>query len=83
MPPGTPPVPGHADAGGGLANIAYLSGKPAADTNVTDVTAIFWIEKAKRANGEEILQLQYTQRVILTFNGLKWPHVTVATLHPV
>ena len=82
MPPSAPPVPPHADAGGGLANIAYLSGKPAQDTNVTDVTAIFWIEKAKRANGQEVVQLQYTQRVLLTFNGLKWPHVTVATLHP-
>jgi hypothetical protein len=27
-------------------------------------------------------QLQYTQRVILNFNGLSWPHVSVATLVP-
>ena len=27
------------------------------------------------------LQLQYTQLVQLDFNGLRWPHVTVATLH--
>ena len=27
-------------------------------------------------------QLQYTQRVILNFNGLSWPHVSVATLIP-
>ena len=27
-------------------------------------------------------QIQYTQRVILNFNGLSWPHVSVATLVP-
>jgi len=27
-------------------------------------------------------QLQYSQRVILNFNGLSWPHVSVATLVP-
>lgn len=26
-------------------------------------------------------QLQYTQLVQLDFNGLRWPHITVATLH--
>jgi hypothetical protein len=27
-------------------------------------------------------QIQYTQRVLLNFNGLTWPHVSVATLVP-
>ncbi len=27
------------------------------------------------------LQLQYSQTVILVFNGVFWPHVTVATMH--
>lgn len=27
-------------------------------------------------------QLQYTQTVFLNFNGLTWPHVSVATLVP-
>ena len=27
-------------------------------------------------------QIQYTQTVILNFNGLSWPHVSVATLVP-
>ena len=31
-------------------------------------------------SGNEFDQLQYTQRVLLNFNGLSWPHVTVATL---
>jgi hypothetical protein len=29
------------------------------------------------------LQLQYTQTVLLNFNGLSWPHVSVATLRKV
>ncbi|KAF5678557.1 hypothetical protein FDENT_8936 [Fusarium denticulatum] len=28
-------------------------------------------------------QIQYFQMVMLDFNGLKWPHVTVATLAPI
>jgi nucleoid-associated protein YgaU len=31
-------------------------------------------------SGNELDQLQYTQRVLLNFNGLSWPHVTVATM---
>lgn len=27
-------------------------------------------------------QIQYTQLVLLTFNGLTWPHVSVNTLVP-
>jgi hypothetical protein len=27
-------------------------------------------------------QIQYSQTVILNFNGLSWPHVSVATLVP-
>ncbi len=27
-------------------------------------------------------QIQYTQTVVLNFNGLSWPHVSVATLVP-
>jgi hypothetical protein len=76
------------DAGGGADNIAFLVGKgtpPAGGPNADSarVTAIFWIETVKDANGHENVQLQYTQRVLLNFNGLSWPHVTVATLKPV
>jgi len=34
----------------------------------------------KDQQGKEFDQLQYTQRVLLNFNGLSWPHITVATL---
>jgi hypothetical protein len=27
-------------------------------------------------------QIQYSQQVLLNFNGLSWPHVSVATLVP-
>jgi hypothetical protein len=75
----TPPaVP---DAGGGTDNIAFLVGTAGGpNANVPRVTAIFWIERVKDASGYEFDQLQYTQRVLLDFGGLSWPHVTVATL---
>jgi hypothetical protein len=81
-----PPVP---DVGGGVDNIAFLVGKgspPAGgpNANALPVTAIFWIERVRDQHGNEFDQLQYTQRVILTFNNLSWPHITVGTLvsHP-
>ena len=81
-----PPAP---DVGGGVDNIAFLVGKgtpPAGGPNADadPVTAIFWIERVRDRNGNEFDQLQYTQRVLLNFNGLSWPHITVGTLvsHP-
>jgi LysM repeat protein len=73
------------DAGGGADNIAFLIGKgspPAGgpNANAAPVTATFWIERVKDQNGNEFHQLQYTQRVLLNFSGLSWPHVTVGTL---
>jgi hypothetical protein len=71
------------DVGGGAQSIAFLTGKvseggPNAD--VTSVTATFWIERVKDKYGNEFDQLQYTQRVLLNFNKLTWPHITVGTL---
>jgi hypothetical protein len=82
MPPPGGPVPAHATAGGGIANIGFLSGGLATgfNANVLSTTAIFWIETVKNPDGTEFLQLQYTQRVLLVFNGLVWPHISVATL---
>jgi hypothetical protein len=42
--------------------------------------AVFWIEEFVDAHGHTKLQLQYSQRVLLNFNGLSWPHISVATL---
>ena len=81
LPPGGP-VPDHQTEGGGIANIGFLSGGVTTgfNANVVATSAIFWIETVKNPDGTEFLQLQYTQRVLLAFNGLVWPHVSVATL---
>lgn len=71
--------------GGEPGNIPFLLGDHAADdpnAQVVDVGATFWLEKVQGTDGRETHQLQYSQRVILNFAGLSWPHVTVATLTP-
>jgi hypothetical protein len=65
--------------GGGTANTAFLadaSNPPGGNARAAEVDATFWIEALEDGS----LQLQYTQLVQLDFNGLRWPHVTVATL---
>ncbi len=70
--------------GGGAANTAFLQGSPNEGPNAlaADVRAIFWIETIAGpvAGSPDFHQLQYTQRVLLNFNTLSWPHITVATL---
>jgi hypothetical protein len=62
---------------GGVENIPFLV--PNADA--ATVFATFWIETINRGSGQDpFLQLQYSQTVFLNFNGLSWPHVSVATL---
>lgn len=71
--------------GGGTVNTAFLSSAgnpPIGNANAVEVDATFWIETVAGSQGQpDTLQLQYTQLVQLDFNGLRWPHVTVATLH--
>ncbi|WP_213806450.1 heme-binding protein [Granulicella sp. dw_53] len=68
--------------GGGTANTAFLAGAnapgggPNAAAVVMDCT--FWIELV--AGSPNFFQLQYSQKVLLNFNGLSWPHFTVGTL---
>jgi hypothetical protein len=70
--------------GGGLANTAFLQGSPTEGPNAQAalVKATFWIETVPGPvdGGPDFHQLQYTQLVLLNFNGLSWPHITVATL---
>ncbi len=69
--------------GGGTANTAFLAsgGPPGGNANATEVDATFWIETIAGTGGQpDTLQLQYTQLVMLDFNGIHWPHVTVSTL---
>ncbi len=69
--------------GGGTANTAFLAtGSSGGNANAVEVDATFWIQTLPGTGGQpDTLQLQYTQLVELDFNGLRWPHVTVATLH--
>ena len=75
----------HPVDGGGTANTAFLAGPtrpPGGNATAVEVDATFWIETIAGTGGQpDRLQLQYTQLVQLDFNGLRWPHVTVATLH--
>jgi hypothetical protein len=61
---------------GGIENIPFL----VTNANAISMTAIFWIETIDLPGGGELLQLQYTQTVILNFDGINWPHISVATL---
>jgi len=70
--------------GGGTANTAFLAASgnpPGGNAKATQVEATFWIETIAGTGGQpDKHQLQYTQLVMLDFNGIHWPHVTVATL---
>lgn len=73
-------------SGGGTDGTAFLEGSLTAGPNASpaSVSAIFWIETVAPHAGEPgYLQLQYTQTVLLNFNGLSWPHVSVANLKKV
>ncbi|WP_431857797.1 heme-binding protein [Azospirillum sp.] len=61
---------------GGIVNIPFVT----ANANATKLDAIFWIETVEQADGTQFQQLQYTQTVILNFDNIDWPHISVATL---
>jgi hypothetical protein len=70
--------------GGGTANTAFLASSHnpgGGNADASHVDATFWIETIAGTGGHpDIHQLQYTQLVMLDFNGIHWPHVTVGTL---
>ena len=63
---------------GGIVNIPFV----VQNANAARLDAIFWIEKVADPSGGPIpfIQLQYVQRVILDFENIHWPHISVATL---
>ncbi len=69
-------------AGGGTANTAFLAGAADGPNALSfSTSATFWIETVKGTHHHpDFLQLQYSQLVLLDFNGLSWPHITVGTL---
>jgi hypothetical protein len=65
--------------GGGTSNIAFLTGtKDGPNAVAVTVTATFWLETLQGQS--QPTRLQYSQFVLLNFNGLSWPHITVNTL---
>jgi hypothetical protein len=75
------PNPGAPHEGGGINNMGFLVGAAGGpNANAARMTATFWIEKILGKDGNSVFQLQYIQRVLLNFNGLSWPHVSLATM---
>jgi hypothetical protein len=67
--------------GGGTSNTSFLTGSTAPNAVSSVMESTFWLETVQGINGApNHLQLQYSQIVILTFAGITWPHVSVATL---
>lgn len=65
--------------GGGTANTAFLQGGPdGPNADAARVDATFWLQTTQGSSQPDLLQ--YSQLVLLNFNGLSWPHVTVGTL---
>lgn len=61
---------------GGIVNIPFVN----KNASTVQVDAIFWIETVQTAADTSFQQLQYVQRVMLDFDGVHWPHFSVATL---
>ncbi|HZT93906.1 MAG TPA: heme-binding protein [Gaiellaceae bacterium] len=67
--------------GGGIANTAFLEGGPdGPNALAARATSTFWLQTTQDSAQPDLLQ--YSQTVLLNFNGLSWPHVSVATLRP-
>jgi len=60
---------------GGIENIPFL----VENANAISMNAVFWIETVQLEGGT-LLQLQYTQTVVLQFDEINWPHISVGTL---
>jgi len=60
----------------GVSNIPFIT----ANANAPGLDSVFAIETIEKSDGEEFLQLQYSQTTLLTFRGMQFPHVTVGTL---
>ena len=67
--------------GGGVANTAFLQGGSDGPNAVAArVSSTFWLQTIQGSAQPDLLQ--YSQTVLLNFNGVGWPHVSVATLRP-
>lgn len=65
--------------GGGTVNTAFLQGGPdGPNATAARVDMSLWLQTTQGSATPDLLQ--YSQLVLLNFNGLSWPHVTVGTL---
>jgi hypothetical protein len=62
--------------GAGILNIPFVRD----NAEARQMTAQFWIETVVRGDQTPFVQLQYSQTVMLRFDGVDWPHISVATL---
>ena len=76
----TAPIPGGPTVGGGIADIAFLVGAGQPNAQVASMDATFWVSSCTDGEGNVGTLLQYSQVVLLNFNGISWPHVSVANL---
>ena len=60
----------------GLLNMPFLRN----NATVTSMSSTFWISEFEGLFGRHVLQLQYSQIVILNFDHIDWPHISVGTL---
>jgi hypothetical protein len=62
---------------GDIRNIPFIR----SNADAISMKSVLWIEEISHpVKPGTFLQLQYSQRVILRFRGIDWPHVSVATL---
>jgi hypothetical protein len=61
---------------GGIGNIPFIT----SNANTLSLESVFAIEKVQGPDGNEFLQLQYSQTALLNYRGMSFPHVTVGTL---
>lgn len=67
--------------GGGVANTAFLrGGSDGPNAVAARASSTFWLQTIQGSAQPDLLQ--YSQTVLLNFNGVSWPHVSVATLRP-
>jgi hypothetical protein len=66
--------------GGGTANTAFLEGGPdGPNALAARIDASFWLVTLQGQLTPSLLL--YSQTVLLNFNGISWPHVSVAVLN--
>lgn len=62
---------------GGIVNIPFIT----TNANTVSFSALFWIETVTLPQIGQMMMLQYTQTTLLCFEGIFWPHISVATLY--